>query len=251
MGLMTKSALRSVRAPRGLVMSTLLAGAAVALVAPAARAAEPARSFGAKGQLAITGEELTGYWAEHSKWENYDRQERETNRGGLSLLLQEGGAQVGVHYFLLPQFSIGGTVGYDLRIGKNTMEDGDGTYSTHLAPRSSLDVGLRAGYALMFTDVVGFWFRGGPGMERTVLRPLPTSEEDRDLDTVWLASLDVLFVVNPVPHFGLYVGPSGDVAFAGRHREERLAPPPNVPEDWHEHESFQRIGVGIGLIGHF
>jgi len=251
MGPMTKSVIRSVRAPRGLVMSTLLAGAAVALLTPPARAAGPAGGFGAKGQLVITGEELAGYYAEHRKWEDFEHQEQETNRGGLSLLLQEGGAKVGVHYFLLPQFSLGGSVGYDLRIGEDTIEDGDGTYSVQLAPRNTLAVGLRAGYALMFTDVVGFWFRAGPGMERTVSRPLPTSEEDRDVDTVWLASLDVLFVVRPVPHFGFYVGPNGDVAFAGQHKEERLAPPPNVPEEWHERESYQRLGLGLGLIGHF
>jgi hypothetical protein len=221
----------------GAVAVTLCAGSALA------------ERFGERGQLAITGENLVGYQAEHRQWDDYANQTQETNRGGLALGLQRGGARLGFHYFLLPQFSVGGSLGYDRRTGKNTVEDGDGTYSVDLAAENTLDVGLRAGYALMFTDVVGFWFRGGPGMERSVRRPIANSEDDADIDSVWLVSLDVLFVVAPVPHFGLYLGPSGDVAFAGQHKEKRSAPPPTVPDEWDERESMQRIGFGFGLIG--
>ncbi|MBN2191421.1 MAG: hypothetical protein JW751_01285 [Polyangiaceae bacterium] len=236
----------SLRARRGLVFAA--AGIAGFIVGSPARAAN---DFGAKGQLAITGEEVVGYFTEHRKWENYSGVRQETNRGGLALALQQGGARLGFHYFLLPQFSVGGTVGYDLRTGKNSGEDGDGTYSYDLAPEHTLLVGLRAGYALMFTDVVGFWFRAGPAMEQRVRRVTQFSEEDKDKDTVWLASLDILFAVTPVPHFGFYLGPSGDIAFAGQRKQLRDDPNPPEPEEWHEPESYQRLGVAAGLIGYF
>jgi hypothetical protein len=103
----------------------------------------------------------------------------------------------------------------------------------------------------MFTDVVGFWFRGGPGMQYQVRRVNQFNDEDKDTDTVWLASLDIFFVVAPVPHFGFYVGPQGDISFLGKHKEEREAPPPDVPEEWDNPERYSRLGASVGLIGYF
>ena len=207
--------------------------------------------FGAKGTLAITGEELTGYHAEHRKYDNEAGEEYQTQRGGLSLLLATGGAKIGVHYFLLPQFSVGGVLGYDLRTGSNTIEDGDGTYTTDLAKEHTLVFGTRAGYALMFTDVVGFWFRGGPGMEQRVRRAAQWNDEDKDTDTVWLASLDVFFVVAPVPHFGFFLGPQGDLSFAGKHKEARLDPATDEVRRWDNPERYTRLGASAGLVGYF
>jgi hypothetical protein len=207
--------------------------------------------FGAKGTLAITGENLAGYHAEKRKYDNEAGDEYQTQRGGLGLLFTTGGARVGVHYFLLPQFSVGGAVGYDLRTGSNTIEDGDGTYTTDLAKEHTLVVATRAGYALMFTDVVGFWFRGGPGVEHQVRRAAQWNDQDKDTDTVWLASLDVFFVVAPVPHFGFYVGPQGDISFAGKHKEARLDNATNEVNEWHNPERYSRLGASMGLIGFF
>jgi len=233
---------------RALLTSALAAGLLLAVTSPAGAQ----ERFGAKGSFAITGEELTGYHAEKRKYDNEDGYEYQTQRGGLALLVTTGGAKVGAHYFLLPQFSVGGIVGYDLRTGSNTIEDGDGTYTTDLAKEHTFVFAARAGYALMFTDVVGFWFRGGPGMQHQVRRMAEWNDVDKDTDSVWLASLDVFFVVAPAPHFGFFLGPQGDISFAGKHKEERLdEPPPDHVARWHNPEHYSRLGASAGLVGYF
>lgn len=232
----------------GLVLTALLVSTGVGLVATEVRAEGP---FGTKKQFVITAEDLAGYQSEHRKYDNSAGREQQNTRTGLALVLQGGGAHLGFHYFVLPKFSLGGTLGYEARGGSNTMEDGAGTYSTELGSAHTLLVGLRAGYALMFTDKVGFWFRGGPGLSQGVRRPNDWSNTDKNVDTAWLISADVLFVVSPTPHFGLYLGPSGDLAFAGRHREVRNQPTPPVPKDWAKSASYQRLALGLGVFGYF
>ncbi len=224
--------------------------AAAALLALTSTAVGQTR-FGAKGSVAISAEELTGYHSEKRKYDNEQDFEYETQRGGLALLLTTGGAKVGAHYFLLPQFSVGGILGYDLRTGSNTIEDGDGTYTTDLAKERTFGFGARAGYALMFTDVVGFWFRGGPGVQHQVRRAAEWNDEDKNIDTVWLASLDIFFVVAPVPHFGFFLGPQGDLSFAGKHKETRVVQGTNDVDEWDHRERYTRLGVSAGLIGYF
>lgn len=220
-------------------------------VLTAAGQAQAQERFGAKGSLAVTGEELVGYQAEQRLYDLEDGDDYETRRSGLALFLTTGGARVGAHYFLLPQFSLGGVVGYDLRTGSNTIEDGDGTYTTDLSQEHTFLVAARAGYALMFTDVVGFWFRGGPGFQHQVRRAAEWNEDDRDTDSAWLASLDVFFVVAPVPHFGFFVGPQGELSFVGKHKEARQVQGTNEVHEWDNSERYSRLGASAGLVGYF
>ncbi len=232
---------------RVLITGALVVAALLGLTSTAAAQTR----FGAKGSLAITGEELTGCHAEKRKYDLRNGDEFQTKRGGLGLFITTGGAKVGAHYFLLPQFSVGGILGYDMRSGSNTIEDGDGTYTTDLAKEHTFVFATRAGYALMFTDVVGFWFRGGPGLQYQVRRAAQWNDEDKDTDTVWLASLDIFFVVAPVPHFGFYLGPQGDLSFAGKHKERRVDPQTDEVTEWDNSERYSRLGVSAGLIGYF
>ena len=74
----------------------------------------------------------------------------------------------------------------------------------------------KVGYALMLSDMLGFWFRGGPGLAIDTTHNDRTNDLPKTTTTLWLLSLDALFVVTPVQHVGFYVGPGFDFSFTGR-----------------------------------
>ena len=82
------------------------AGTLVTLALPA-----QAQPLGAVETFAITGEELTGFTAESSKYDDLDEEQNTYNTSRFSFALSNG-ARVGVHYFLWRQVSLGGTLGF-------------------------------------------------------------------------------------------------------------------------------------------
>ena len=134
------------------------------------------------------------------------------------------GPQVGGHYFIIPSLSLGATLGYEARVARSPSRLGNRGIVTQDTDNTSTFVFVpKVGYALMFNDVIGFWFRGGPGFFRVGTTDA-TDTRIRDSDTFWLLSLDAFFVVSPVQHVGFYVGPQADISFTGSaqpHRQQR------------------------------
>jgi hypothetical protein len=215
-------------------------------------------TFGAPYSWAIVAEDMTGYFSEHRTYRAQppvlpqfpDGPETTVGRSEFSLAFRDG-ARVGVHFFILPSLSVGGTIGYESRSSNDTHEDTPGTW-THDSPSESSFVFVpKAGYALMLTPAYGFWFRAGVG--HRVDTQVARFGEDKYKDSAWFVTGDILFVAAPIPHLGFYVGPTGDIGFLGWHSEDHPEPPGALPNsrDWSVKESYNRLGATVGLIGHF
>src|SRR5258708_23067428 len=110
------------------VRSSLVTLASVSLVAFFAResSALAQARFGDKGQLAITGENLFALQTERVG-ENppFPGRESSTTFNRFGFFYSQGtptshGPQRGVHYFIIPSLSLGGTIGYEARGGSET-----------------------------------------------------------------------------------------------------------------------------------
>ena len=187
---------------------------------------------------------VTGYNVESLKyWNNVDRTV-ELSRSRFSLAFASGGARLGMHYFIFDKLSLGGTVGLETVSASNTYQDNPGTWSTDVPTESHIVLAPRVGYALMFTDSIGLWFRGGIGYERIKRRQ---SEEGNNYsrDSLAMVFADIFFVWSPLPHWGLLIGPTGDRSFVGRHFAH------DQDGNWSNDCRLYRLGVTTGIIGYF
>ena len=218
--------------------------------------------FGDKGQLVLSAENLFALSTER-RAEAFPTgdQVNTTNRLGLlysdrldsednPLSISPHGPQLGGHYFFLPSMSLGATLGYESRGGSVT---GPPVPPGAVVTNNKVDVATfvfipRFGYALPLTNALGFWFRGGLGVYR-VGRSDPTDSRNKDAFTVWLLSLDALFVVSHAQHFAFFVGPQADISFAGSHSQTLIRG--GVAIEGSQNYSYRDIGLGAGLLGYF
>jgi hypothetical protein len=250
---------------RSSIVSLAATTAAAAAFFAGERGAAAQTRFGDQRQLAITAENLFIFSGERQaeSFPTGDRVET-TNRFGILLSDRQDQVsglfgssvtphipQIGGHYFVIPNLSVGGTIGYENRGGSVT---GPPVPNNVLVTVSKPDAATfvfapKVGYALMFTNSLGFWFRGGI----TFLRVGASSAVDsRDKESVsyWMLSADALFVVAPVQHFGFYVGPQADISLGGSHSATNVQGNGIVIEG-SQNRSFRDILVGTGLIGYF
>jgi len=213
------------------------------------RGASAQGRFGDKGQLAITAENLFAFSSERVG-QNLPDGEHSVTSNRFGLLYSQGsptprGPQVGGHFFVIPSLSIGATLGYEARGGSVTQPQGNRGLITRDTDNISTFVFVpKVGYALMFNNVIGFWFRGGPGFFRLGVTDAIDTRV-KDVDTFWLLSLDAFFVVSPVQHFGFYVGPQADISFSGSHSH---TDDNGIQTSWSA--SYRSLGLGLGLIGY-
>ena len=206
-----------------------------------------ATQFGNQGQLAVTAENLFGFSMERigtTLANNNESSQTYSNFGLLHRSTNFRGPWVGAHYFVIPNLSIGATVGI-LTTGGSTTTTSQGTTVTRDMDSGFQLVAIpKVGYALMLTNVLGFWFRGGPGL-------ITSTSSDADSDassnrTYWFLSLDALFVVTPVQNFGFYVGPQGNFSFAGSTSSTNTMGV-TVSQD----SNFRSFSIDAGLLGYF
>jgi hypothetical protein len=223
-------------------LSVLALGVGAAIVPT--RSASAADGFANAGTLAISAEDMTGYFARSLKYWNENDRTVEFSRSSFSLGMATGGVRLGLHYFLLKQVSLGGTLGFEHVSGSNTYQDDPGTWSTNVPSETRVVIASRIGYALMFTDSVGIWFRGGLGYEQNKRRMNDTGQ-NYARDSFAMLSADILFVWSFVQHFGLFIGPTADRSFVGRHYEH------DDDGNWSNDARWYRLGVTSGLVGYF
>jgi len=221
--------------------------ALLGLLVPVAYSAHAvaADSFGAQGSVAISVEDVTGYYARSLKYWDQNNRTVELSRSNFSLALATGGVRLGMHYFLYRNLSVGGSLGFETGSGSNTYQDNPGTWTTDVPSENRFVLAPRIGYALMFTNDVGLWFRGGIGYERAKRRG-GEAGNGYTRDSLAMASADILFVWSPITHLGLFVGPTGESSFVGRHFEHN---PQNG--DWSNDARLWRLGLTSGLLCYF
>jgi hypothetical protein len=228
----------------------------------AASAQARAQQFGDQGQLVVTAENLFGFSTERFGQDTANNNEASTTYNQFNLLYRgwaapSGGGTgasfstahgpwVGGHFFIIPNLSLGATLGIQTSGGSSTStnpnngttvtNDRDSAFAFMLLPK--------VGYALMINNMIGFWFRGGPGF----MRASTTSARDSNDGTAasyGLISLDALFVVTPVQYFGFYAGPQGIFSFTGSVSSTSNS----TTVSWDA--SYRAFTIDAGVFGYF
>ena len=174
--------------------------------------------FGDGHQLVITAENLFGFVTERTATETSTGETSVTNNR-LSFLWAPGGstigrsAWVGGHFFVIPNLSLGATLGVISATQSRTTMQNNVTVTQEQPSSTGFVFVPKVGYALMMTDMLGFWFRGGPGFFRAGTSNVNNS--GGSAQSYWFLSIDALFVITPAQHIGFYVGPQGNFSFAG------------------------------------
>lgn len=192
----------------GICVLGVLAG--LALTSSAAVAAD----FAEQGEFIVSGDRLVGFT--HSS-QSVDpdlpgQNDIDTNYDNFALLGQSemtGGftspysiPRVSFDYFVIDGLTIGGSLVFDtLSVnGDNNVGDYDATLFA-LAPR--------IGYAFMFSDVAGFWPRGGFTFYHL------SEDVQNSSETGFGFNLDFPFVFVPAEHTAILVGPAIDLGLIG------------------------------------
>lgn len=208
-----------------------------------------ARQFGDQGQLVITAENLFGFSIERSAVHGDDDNESSSTQTQFGLFHR--GVQhsprapwVGGHYFVIPNLSIGATLGFQTAGGSSTTTIRGTSTTTDDESWFGFVFLPKVGYALMLNNMLGFWFRGGPGII-TRSSSGPEDNSPTSSATYWFLSLDANFVVTPVQYIGFYAGPQFNLSFAGSVSTERMGT--TLSQD----ASFRTFSLDAGLFGYF
>jgi len=237
---------------RGVAFAVGVFVAAVLVLAgeKTALAQQPGAHFGNQGQLAITAENLFGFTMERVGTEGPNNTENSgtaTNFGLFHRTTVYRGPWVGGHYFVIPSLSIGATIGLLSEGGSATSTNSSGTTITQDTPSRFTFVAIpKVGYALMLTDMLGFWFRGGPGLF-TSTRSGPDDDDASVNQQFWFLSVDALFVIAPVRNFGFFVGPQANFSFAGSQSTTNNNTGTTVSWD----SNFRSFSIDAGMYGAF
>jgi hypothetical protein len=209
-----------------------------------------AHYFGEQGQLTFTAENLFGVAFDRYAYEaagDTTIAQTSTHTGFLysnQLGATPRGPWIGAHYFIIPNLSIGGTLGVESTTFSTTQTQGGNSVTNQGDTASGFVILPKAGYALPLTPIMAFWFRGGLGFARSA-----TSDPDDDSGTArtaWFVSLDALFVVTPVQYFGFYVGPQGNLSFAGSYSQTTNQ---GATTSWDA--NYQGFSIDLGIVGNF
>ncbi|HEY5960905.1 MAG TPA: hypothetical protein VIV60_30325 [Polyangiaceae bacterium] len=219
-----------------------LAACAVVSTVDIARS-QAAPVFSEAASFAVGVEDVTGYYSRSVKYDTPQTGSIEQTRNRFGVGLVDGAVHVGFHYFIIPHLSLGGFVGFETAPSSVTVSDPPGTYTSDQPTENHLILAPRVGYALMFTEQIGLWFRGGIGYQRD---KYGLGGDNYARDSLGVFSADVLFAWSPVSHFCLVVGPTADIAFMGSHFERH----PNA-RDWSGDASMHRLALTSGLYGYF
>ena len=209
-----------------------------------------AQQFGDRGQLVVTAENLFGFSMERSARQQSNNIETSTTYTQFGLFTRSPisptarGPWVGGHYFVIPNLSVGATLGFQTAGGSQTGSNGTTTVTTDLDSQFAYVLLPKVGYALMFNNMIGFWFRGGPGVFGTS-RTDAEDSNDGSSSSFWILSLDALFVVTPVQYFGFYVGPQGNLSFAGSVSSKNNG----ATTSWDA--SYRSLSIDTGVFGYF
>ncbi|MBI5532316.1 MAG: hypothetical protein HY898_06360 [Deltaproteobacteria bacterium] len=160
--------------------------------------------------------------------------------------------RVGFDYFVANHWSVGGAIGYVTSSGERTEETrppGQNLQLHYVPDTSGFLFAPRAGFAYMFTKVVGIWPRAGiTYMHGSSDLSTPGAHTETSIN-LWDLDLECHLVITPVDHVAITVGPVVDIGIAGGY-EVKQTPIPNNPEPDHDNK-LTNYGVAAGLLAYF
>jgi hypothetical protein len=129
--------------------------------------------------------------------------------------------RIGLDYVLAPHFTIGGEMALFITAGatQSTQIDQANGGSTTIpgapASRTLFGIAPRAGYVLRLTNLFALWLRGGFSFYTETDTTNVGNNVSGGLNQFSM-DLEPQFVITPLPHLGLTIGPTLDVPLFGR-----------------------------------
>jgi hypothetical protein len=223
---------------------------AVLVLAGEKSASAQALNFGDRMQLVINAENLTGFSTERRGRDTAANTETSTTTNQFVLLYRNAagglprGPWVGAHLFVIPNLSVGLTLGFQSAGGSVTTQQNGTTVTTDQGTYSSFILLPKVGYYLALNNMLGFWFRGGPGFARSGTSD--PNDPSGDAWSFWFLSLDALFVVTPASYISFYVGPQGNLSFSGSYSNTNNN---GATTSWDA--SYRSFSIDAGIGGYF
>jgi len=194
--------------------------------------------FGTKGDVVFSGERLFGFHSTHvfeereAPVDDYENDWTSFDLGWRGPYVVDFSPydtpRLGFDYLIIDSLSIGGTLGF-----ASIDSDEDGPLVNDASGTAFL-FAPRVGYVYMFNDVIGIWPRGGFNYHSF-------SVDDAFTESGFGITLECMFPIAPVQHFGFLVGPTLDIDFAG----ERDYDGPLGDLD----RRYRAIGIQAGVFG--
>jgi len=254
------------------IASTVSAGLAALLYAGSTRAASPAADLATGGTSIVSAEQLAPILSYDSTTESENgtnTTDSSTTFGLVTSIFRLSGVQETFHtlprlafdYVLGPGVTIGGSafVFTDISASTATSPSGGGTSTTTQEPKGTLwGVAPRVGFVLPAGGTVAIWPRLGVGYADYSIGSTTNNGVTVTGGSINQLSLDVdgLLVWTPVHHFGITIGPTGNIPLSGKVSSQTTtvtAPPAgttttttvsNDVKMWH-------VGLNVGLLGYF
>jgi hypothetical protein len=192
------------------------------------------QTFGPQGTAAFSGDRLFGMYAgsEEVETPGGDFETDYTSFGfawqGPSHFSPFTVPRLGFDYFVIDSLSIGGSIAY-------ATYDVDPPGPPE-AEGSAFIFAPRVGYVWMFSDVIGFWLRGGFTYHSYDNEGIFAGDESGFAFTA-----DPMFVITPTAHFGFVLGPVIDFTITG----ERETGAGDVDVN------YANFGIAMGPMGWF
>lgn len=224
---------------RALALSGFLA---VTLTGPAALA----QGFGEAGQFAISAGSLFGVSHDNITLSidtpngDFDTELTQTRVD----LLSADSASLGFHYVVGPGVTLGAAFAFRSLTGKvKDTPPGGGSTSTDLPTETTIEFGVRVGYAVMFTKHIGLW----PGVTAGYRS---YKEEDDAFETTLtnpVFGVSVPLVLSPVEHFAITFGPGVGFIAGGNYEDTDKQTNQTVDGT----ASGYSVGASGGVLGYF
>ena len=135
-------------------------------------------------------------------------------------------------YFVIDGLNIGGSLGYA------SVDDDNDQWRGRRDRYSAFLLAPRVGYVWMFSEVAGFWLRGGFTYHSWTRDNPDPAEPDQTISGLAL-TVEPTFVLSPVEHFAFVLGPTLDWDVSGEHDPG--------PAQWDN--EYRSIGIQFGLMG--
>jgi hypothetical protein len=234
-----------------------IAVSSIATVTPAL-----AQDFGKTGQIMISAERLFGLTFPSVTTEDGGSGNKSTvSRTNIALLFPPLSAvqspyeipRAAIDFNAASGFTVGGAIGFLSSTGKTKTEPVN-------APSTERDDATitmflfspRVGYALPLGPIFAFWPRVGVtyyniGTERTTTGAMPTTVKTSN--SGFAVDIEPMFVITPVNHFGITVGPTVDLPLSGTSSVTTTPADPTPPPD--DKVKYTSYGLNVGVLGYF
>ncbi|WP_394836075.1 hypothetical protein LVJ94_04105 [Pendulispora rubella] len=229
-----------------------------ALLASSTAYAQGKTDLGQKGQFILSADRLLPVVS-------YESVKTDTNGGSttessarMSLLTANFShrsvfdvPRASLDYAIIDHLTIGGSVfvAFDVSHSR-TNKGGNLTQDVDLSKESFFGFAPRVGYVLPLSASVAFWPRGGFSYIRRNFQSPDSSDADLSASVDQFAlDLEPMFVLSPVPHFGITVGANIDIPVTGKNKTDVRNGNTTTSVSFDSTQFY--LGATAGILGYF